>query len=899
MITFLMRYLARLPLGHPKTVVLACAIVTAIAAFFLPKLTISTDRNLIGGQDNEASRLRDEMNEKFGTALVAAVILQGGDDPAEVRKAADELAAAIAADKELVKGAFHKADVAFFEKHALLFADADGLRGVVQAIERDDFGFDVIAKAGDLPSLIEGYAGRMESSPLPEETKPEDVEKAFGTMGGIVDELGAWAGDPEREQIDIVGKLWKGGAALSGSAASEGYLMEKDGRAPHLAVVFVQPQSSSQAMEVVTPFTEFLRAEAAKVTARHAGFKSYVTGMPALTTDEMRVVTRDILVTGVLAGLAVLLVFFWTYRSLRVGLFAVLPLGVGLVWTTGLTAVLYGHLTMISGYFAAELFGLGVAYTIYFVTRFHEALVDGEDRRSAVEIALLKAGPGVVGSGTTTAAAFFAIAMSEFRGFSEMGVIAGLGVVIILLANLTLLPAALLLWHPGRSGVRTPGYGSAFWGSLGKAPRAVVAVGLAAFVLGAALIGRIGFDYAVENLLPANAESANGLRVLNDRTDFSTNFVMAEARSLEEAEAKRARFAALPTVVRAEALSMFVPTAQEEKVALLAAVSPEARRRVAAAFDAVDARVAGVGKTTPAALAAALQAMQDTMADLAFDAKKAGRGEERALRELAAKVGKARAAVAAMERPERLGRLERQIFEGLSRGGKVLRSGLDEKGFTAADLPVEVSGRYLSPDGKSYAVMAFPKGDIGERDFFEKFVAEILSVDPRATGHPVTHLAFTHQIHEGFAQATALAAIAVLLLVLADLRSPRELLVAVAPVVIGGGWTALFIAATGIDFNYASIMTLPILIGTGVDFGINLAHRARQEGSAQKAVRTTGKAIVVSGSTTLLGFGTLILSDYWGARSLGIVLVVGIASCMTAALVVMPQLVERLYRRAP
>jgi hypothetical protein len=131
-----------------------------------------------------------------------------------------------------------------------------------------------------------------------------------------------------------------------------------------------------------------------------------------------------------------------------------------------------------------------------------------------------------------------------------------------------------------------------------------------------------------------------------------------------------------------------------------------------------------------------------------------------------------------------------------------------------------------------------------------------------------------------------------------DLRRLRELAIAVMPVIIGGGWTALVIEVFDLKFNYASIMALPILIGVGVDFGINLAHRARQEGSAKSAVRTTGKAIGICASATLLGFGTLILSEHWGAKSLGIVLVVGIASCLVVALAIMPRLVERLYKGA-
>jgi predicted RND superfamily exporter protein len=138
-----------------------------------------------------------------------------------------------------------------------------------------------------------------------------------------------------------------------------------------------------------------------------------------------------------------------------------------------------------------------------------------------------------------------------------------------------------------------------------------------------------------------------------------------------------------------------------------------------------------------------------------------------------------------------------------------------------------------------------------------------------------------------------LAAIAVLAMILLDLRNPRSLALALAPVVIGVGWTALIMYLTGIKLNYGNLMGLPILIGTGVDYGVHLAHRARQEGSVLAAARTTGKAIALSGLTTLIGFGSLILGNHWGVRSLGIVLVLGITASLMAALVVLPGMVKR------
>jgi predicted RND superfamily exporter protein len=148
-------------------------------------------------------------------------------------------------------------------------------------------------------------------------------------------------------------------------------------------------------------------------------------------------------------------------------------------------------------------------------------------------------------------------------------------------------------------------------------------------------------------------------------------------------------------------------------------------------------------------------------------------------------------------------------------------------------------------------------------------------------------------VHAGFRNAVILSALAVFLLVLWDQRSLRGLAIALTPVVCGAGWTALLMALTSFSLNYANILALPILIGTGVDYGVHLAHRSRQEGSIWVAAQTTGRAIALSGLTTLIGFGSLTVGDHWGVRSLGLLLVAGIASSLITTLVVIPGIVHK------
>jgi len=885
MISWLMRRFARYPIRYPRAVIVACVVVTACFAVFIPRLHVSTDRNLLSGTDNPVFERREEVNEMFGTALVAVVVVSG-ERLEDVRESAHALAEALERNDQ-VRDVFYRADVGFFERHALLFSTEKGLEELVTKINGEASRFDSVARAEDLAALIDLGTEELEDYEVPEELNPDDVKQGFDFLDEVLADVELWFKDPQVDELAFVNRMWKQGPSMIGDAASQGYLTDNDGRQPRLAVLFVQPASDSQSMEVVAPLTDLVRAETKRVLADRPGLDAVVTGMPALATDELRLVSRDFVIAGLVAGVGVVLVFVFAFRSLRVSLFVFLPLVAGLTWSSGLAGAIYGHLTLITGYFAAVLFGLGVPFTLHIVARFHEALRSGLSKHDAAEAALIGAGPGVVVGGATTALAFAAIAFSEFQGFAELGVIAGAGVALILLANITLLPAALVLWHPGTSVLPRMPRSGAFWVSIARSRYVVPALAVAAAVAGAIVTPRIGFDYAVESMLPSESEAVTGMRLLDGRTDFATGYSVTVADSIEQAEKLRLELEALPTVSRAEAVSQFVPSGQAAKLEILGRVDAETRGAAEAAAKAVELRRDSPGKVTTARLGESIRAFADTMQDLAFDAKRAGRGEAKRLSELAGRAAAVSKTVAASS-DDRARLLEQKVFELLTRGFGVLIGGLEDDGFGVDDLPEAIRRRYVSRDGKHFAVISFPAGDLGQRDFLWTHADELLGVDEGTTGHVVTHRHFTRMVFEGFFDAVLWAAIAVVVLVALDLRRPRELALALVPVVLGAGWTALVCFLTGFKMNYANLMTLPILIGTGVDYGAHLAHRARQEGSVLQAARTTGRTIALSGLTTLIGFGSMIVGAHWGVRSLGLILVLGIGSCLVVALVVLP-----------
>src|SRR6185295_18200253 len=119
---------------------------------------------------------------------------------------------------------------------------------------------------------------------------------------------------------------------------------------------------------------------------------------------------------------------------------------------------------------------------------------------------------------------------------------------------------------------------------------------------------------------------------------------------------------------------------------------------------------------------------------------------------------------------------------------------------------------------------------------------------------------------------------------------------ALLPVAIGTIWMVGLMGVAGVPFNPANIMTLPLVVGIGVTNGIHILNRFAEEQNPGILAKSTGKAVFVSGLTTIAGFGSLILGKHQGIQSLGYVMSVGVAACMIAGLTFLPSVLNLMTR---
>jgi predicted RND superfamily exporter protein len=212
------------------------------------------------------------------------------------------------------------------------------------------------------------------------------------------------------------------------------------------------------------------------------------------------------------------------------------------------------------------------------------------------------------------------------------------------------------------------------------------------------------------------------------------------------------------------------------------------------------------------------------------------------------------------------------------------------------DLPRPLRNRFVGRDG-TILLQVFPKKDVWQRDNQKEFIDAVTAVAPNMTGTPVQLYHYTELLKQSYEQAALYALVAIVILVLFHFRTFSSVFLSLLPVGIGSIWLGGLMGWLGVPLNPANIMTLPLVIGIGVTNGIHILNRFAEEQTPSILAKSTGKAVFVSGLTTLSGFGSLILAKHRGIHSLGAVMATGTLTCMIAALTFLPALLTLMSRR--
>ena len=532
-------------------------------------------------------------------------------------------------------------------------------------------------------------------------------------------------------------------------------------------------------------------------------------------------------------------------RAPVMGLLIGIPLLMSLTWTFGIAYATFGALNLMTSTLGLVLFGLGIDYGIHFYARYSEERGRGLELMEAIETTFTSTGQAITVGAMTTAGSLFVLCIAQFKGFSEFGLIAGLGIINALFAMITVLPALLVLFERARllnfDRPRDTSVTQLARGGRFPLARGVIFASVAMVVAAIVLSPRVGFEYDFGSLEP----------------DYEAYDVLNEKVRL-----------------------VYGGGGSRRNPAYLLVDTPEEARQVR------DAVLRHAAQDTLTPTIGYVETIQDRFPMTPGDQEvKLQRVAE--IRDL----------------------LNEPFLQGDTSGDiDRLRRAASTTGPLAIDeVPESLRNQFLTKSGEiGHFVMVYPSVGLSDGRnsmAFSEDVGTIVTETGDVYHAGSTSLVAADMLRLMMAEAPwmIIATLVIVgLLMWVHFGSVRWTMLALVPLLVGVLWMLLFMEIFNIKLTFYNMVVLPAVLGIGNDAGVHIVHRFREEGkgSIMDVLRSSGEHMSIASLTTMVGFGGLVLSFHPGLFSIGLLAFVGIGATWIAAITFLPALLQYFDDRA-
>ncbi len=835
-------------------VAVVLALTVAGGVYSARNITIDTDLSKLISQDLPWRQQEAAMDKAFPQNIDLLVAVVDGKTPDLAEDAAAALADKLKSQDTLFRNVRIPDGITFFRQNGMLFLPKQ---------EVQDFA-DQIIKA-------QPFLGTLAADP--------SLRGVFGSIGLLA--LGVGHGDIDARDIApaLNGVAQAVEAANAGDYAPLSWQELLSGRKPDPRdlrhVVLAQAALNYDALSPGKGAADQIRQDARELgLTPDRGMNVRITGQVALDDDQLAALSEGAAFSTLLAGGLLCLWLFLALSSTRIFLAIIITLAVGLIACTTFAVGAIGALNPISVAFAVLFVGIAVDFGIQFSVRYRDERYRSGDLAEALRRTASGIGRPMAVAAIATSAGFFSFVPTDYTGVSDLGLIAGVGMLIGLVLNLTLLPALIALMRP-RGEQRAVGFSWAAPIDRFLVARRLPLIGLAVVIaLGsAALLPGLRFDFNPLNLQNQKSESVAALFDLMTDPMSTPYTIEILTPSLAAANELADKLGALPEVDQTLTMSSFVPEDQDAKLAILADVKTMLGPSLSPP--------AILPPPNDAELMAAIEKCAAQMKDIA------GKDPTAARLEKALEAAQAKG-------PAVLPALKANLSDGVKRRLEDMRLALSAKKVSLDSIPDELKRDWVTADGRAL-VQVFPKGDARQNRVLRQFVAAVSPIAPEATGMPVTIQESAKTVIGAFVTAGAIAVVAIALLLLAVLRRIEDVALVLGPLLLAGLMTLATSVLLGMPLNYANIIALPLLIGVGVSFDVYFVMRWRA-GASDLLQSSTARAILFSALTTGTAFGSLALSNHPGTSEMGKLLTIALIYTLFCTFVILPALLGLLKR---
>lgn len=802
--------------------------------------------------DKDVPWRQDEINfekafpQRTGT-LVAVI---DGQTPEVAEEAAAALAKALSTNKDRIETVYRPDGGPFYDRNGLLLMSKEELTKTTEQLIQQQGLLGPLAQDPSLRGLMRvlGFGARGIKSG---DAKLEDLEGPLSRIDETLKDV--MAGKPARLSWQLI--------------MSNGKVQSTELR----KFVMIQPVLDFNALQPGAEATKLVRkiADDLNIDADR-GLRLRLTGPVAVADDEFATLSDDALLNNLVTVGAIVLFLWLALRSASLVVAVMITTFSGLIVTAALGLAMVGELNPISVAFAALFVGLGIDFGIQFAVRYRADRFEQPDLPSSLTAAARGVGWSLTLAAVSLIAGFFAFLPTAFRGVSELGLIAGVGMVVAYLFSLTLLPALIAVMKPKieKRPVETPWLAGVDHWIIEHRKAVLIFVGLIT-VAGIPLLFKLPFDSNPMHLRSPKVESISTYLDLIKDPETSPNLIDVIAPSVTAVPEMSAKLRALPVVARVIDIQTFVPPDQAEK-----------RPIIAEAAEILRPILNPARKAPPPTDADTVKALKDGAAALKSIAVGDASGAKVAA-QLSATLETLATANPAVRDAANVA-VTTDLKSLLTR----LNGLLNPETITIENLPPQLKAEWITSDGRS-RIEVHPNGDANENAVLRRFAKEVQSVAPHATGAPVATTSSSYTILGAFVQAALTALVLIFIILSVTLRKPWDVAMTLGPLVLATLWTLMALHVVGMPLNFANIIAMPLMLAVGVAFHIYyvIAWRA---GVVDMLASSLTRAIFFSALTTGTAFGSLVLSSHPGTASMGKLLALSLFFTLVAAFFVVP-----------
>jgi len=876
-------------IARPWTVLIIAALITAIASWAAKDLKVNSKLEDLFPDDTPAVVAAQQARATL-PSINKMLIVFGSPDKEANRKAATAFCKRAEKLPEIASVECQR-DIDFFRRNAALWLAKDELLKIEKEVkakvreatrkemlggefgdddggddddddefadEKDEFADEKDEFADKKDKRPESPTRKVRSAPTqPKPAKLDDAHKPVDGPGDATttaNDAKGWKVPTDDEVQDKIGKF----ADLREWAENDA------GDALGIKLFPKVDASDVEASDALVAKIDKLLA-ATNVRSFHPEMVYSVSGDYAKVSRHVATIRRGLYVTTLLAIGGIILLQLIAFRRFRALLLLFIPLLSGVALTTGFAATAIGYVNIITAFIFAILFGLGNDFAVYTLSHYVQRRAVGDDPDAAVRHAMPHLWGALGTAAATTAGSFLVLTMFDFRGFSQFGLIAGVGVLVTLLATLLLFPPLVIVLHriwPEKavSGARADGLKM-----IGVLANRNVARVATVVVIGLAL----GGGYLAQNL------------------DFNTDFRRLRTVSKKQGSKKKES-------EKKESKKKKNDLKKVAKQAPVAKPSADEQRKRRAS------KLAGhYRRSTSQSLRTPILVVADTMADAGVIHRQLKADKDKNTRithwmSIHTFVPEQQAENAAIARriADHID-AKRAMLRGedATEADRALKR-LDVKTFTANDLPDFVRKRFLDVDGNvgRYLLM-YPNGNTASARAVKEVMDQVGTFKVGEKTYRSTAGFFMLAEADGVVRregpwAILAAAIAVLLITLLHFRNIRPVLFAFIPLVLGFSAFLGIAYLAELELNLFSVTVLPSVFGIGIDGTVHLVHRGwgvRSRRELAVGLQQVFSAAWLAALTTVVGFGALLFQDNRGVQTLAEMAVWGVATvCILA-----------------